>query len=64
MLSDYHREIANECNISVGVVNKLASNLGEKNRYIFALQRLEVIFIFRNEAKKIIKCWFLENLNG
>ena len=37
MLSDYHREITNECNISVGVVNKLASNLGEKNRYIFAL---------------------------
>ena len=34
MLSNYFSNIANECGIKIGGVNKLVANLGNKSKYV------------------------------
>ena len=46
MLSNYFSNIANECGIKIGGVNKLVANLGNKSKYV---QKSSVVFVIRNE---------------
>ena len=64
MLSNYCFNIANKYGIEIGGVNKLISNLGNKNKHVVHYRNLQLYLLLGMKLTKVHRILKLNNLIG